>query len=280
MDQRSPGKKSFKPWCGAALLTGCLAGLLHSACSSGPKYTVRHPISNPFPIEWGYEGRNVAKESVVLRTKKGDRAVEVEFPGDPGAFSDFVVPVSPAFSDGHPLRTRGDDYADDGEGSWRDIKPTYSDREITSSFPKGPAASGQRRDLEDELGVLPPENPEPVRESSYLAALDHVKRLFRNGRYENALTQVDELLTLYPTDPRLHQMRGTLLDRTGQPDLAMRSWAEAIELDPANMGLKKFVDRRRAVRTLGSRQPATAPAPAVAPSTSSPGTMPTEGVKP
>jgi|GEM_PF-1742099 len=280
MDQRSPGRIFFNPWCRTGLLAGCLAALLHSACSSGPKYTVRHPIANPFPIEWGYEGRNIGKDSVVLRTKKGDRAVEVEFPGDPGAFSDFVVPVSPAFSDGHPLRSRGESLSDEAMGNWRDIKPTYSDREITSSFPKGPAASGQRRDLEDELGVLPPESPQPIRESSYLAALDHVKRLFRNGRYENALTQVDELLTLYPTDPRLHQMRGTLLDRTGQPDLAMRSWAEAIELDPSNMGLKKFVDRRRAVRTLGTRLPASTPPPVSETTPSSPGMTPTEGVKP
>jgi tetratricopeptide (TPR) repeat protein len=227
-------------------------------------------------VEWGYEGKNLQKDSVVLRTKKGDRSVEVEFPGDPAAFSDFTVPVSPAFSDGHPVRSAAG-IQEEFSGTWRDTKPTYSDREITSNFPKGPAASSVRRDLESELGVLPPEEATPQRDSSYLAALDQVKKLFRNGRYESALLEVDELLQLYPTDPKLHQMRGTLLDRTGQPELALRSWAEAIELDPTNQGLKKFVDRRRSIRAMSTRMPAAQTETQSQPQTQ--GTMPTEGVK-
>src|SRR5262245_12682469 len=56
------------------------------------------PINNPFGDF--YYGANAGKEPIVLRTKKGDRSVEVELPGSQGAMSDFVVPISPAFQDG------------------------------------------------------------------------------------------------------------------------------------------------------------------------------------
>jgi hypothetical protein len=234
-----------------------LAGLLLiSSCASLSNSTVkRAPIQNPFPYDWGFENKANPRESVVLRTKKGDRAVEVEIPGSPGSFSDFTVPVSPAFSDGHPTRNPASNMNEPGP-HWRDQKATYSDREITSQFSQGPLANPARRELESELGVLPAEDSTPIRDTSYLGAIDYVKSLFRSARYEAALLEVDELLKIYPTDPRLHQMRGTLLDRTGQSELAMRSWAEAMELDPNNLSLKKFVERKRSTRSLRARAPA------------------------
>ncbi len=259
-----------------------LCGSSIQGCATpGAKEANRAPITNPFPYDWGYEGKSNNRESVVLRTKKGDRSVEVELPGDTASFSDFTVPVSPAFTDGHALRRNQGAYSSENDSAWRDQKPTFSDREITSNFPKGPASASVRNDLEHELGVLPSEDSVPVQDTSYLAAVDHVKGMFRGGRYEAALLEVDELLRLYPTDPRLHQMRGTLLDRTGQPELAMRSWAEAIELDPSNQGLKKFVDRRRSIRAMGTRLPAaeskTFETSTASPSSSS--TMPETGAK-
>jgi hypothetical protein len=268
MDSRSPKmfrKNNRVGWRGFDLSHLYLSGLLPlllllQACATGVQTAgKRAPIQNPFPYDWGFETRPNPRESVVLRTKKGDRSVEVELPGNPGAFSDFTVPVSPAFSDGHPLRGPAGYAPQTSDSNWREQKPTYSDREITSQFSKGPGTTQARRELEAELGVIPSEENTPFRESSYLAAIDQVKGLFRTGRYEAALLEVDELLKLYPTDPKLHQMRGTLLDRTGQSELAMRSWAEAIELDPNNLSLKKFVERKRANRAMTSRAPANTP---------------------
>src|SRR4051812_6176656 len=57
------------------------------------------PINNPFG---GYlAGAQGNRENIILRTKKGDRSVEVELPGNHGDMTDFVVPVNPAFSDGN-----------------------------------------------------------------------------------------------------------------------------------------------------------------------------------
>jgi len=71
-----------------------------------------------------------------------------------------------------------------------------------------------------------------------------VKQLYRVARYEAALLEVDELLVVYPTDSKIHEMRGTLLDRLGRTDLAIRSWNQAIRLNPGNESLRRFVERR------------------------------------
>src|SRR4051812_10371258 len=57
------------------------------------------PIANPFN-DFYSGGKNEPNQNIILRTKKGDRSVEVELPGDHAQMSDFVIPMSPAFRDG------------------------------------------------------------------------------------------------------------------------------------------------------------------------------------
>lgn len=57
----------------------------------------------------------------------------------------------------------------------------------------------------------------------------------------------------YQTDPRLHQMRGTLLDRMGRTELAIKAWQQALRFDQGNQTLRRFVDRREQKRSMAGK---------------------------
>jgi Flp pilus assembly protein TadD len=107
-----------------------------------------------------------------------------------------------------------------------------------------------RREVETELGVAPTEEDLARSDKSYLGAVDRIKLLFREGRFEASLLEAEELLKVYPMDSRLHEMRGTLLDRLGYADLARQSWRQSLKLKPGNEALRRFLENR------GERAPA------------------------
>ena len=91
-------------------------------------------------------------------------------------------------------------------------------------------------------------------DESYLAKVDVIKQLFRGSRYEAALIETDSLIKLYPTNAKLYEMRGTLLDRLGYPDLALRSWKQALEFEPRMLSLKRLIEKREAQRSVASEK--------------------------
>jgi tetratricopeptide (TPR) repeat protein len=206
------------------------------------------PISNPF---YGY--RPEAKSSLspmILRSKKGDRSVEVEIPGDTQELSDFVLPISPEFKGSHVQGT-GTGPSEPNSSpmleSMSDHPSTPSDREITGKFSQGsPGDEMKRNEIEKGLNLVPAEDPTSTQgRQSYLASMDHIKQLYRNSRYEAALIATDDMIQLFQTDPQLHEMRGTLLDRLGQKELALKSWNQALKLEPQNDSLRKFIDQKQ-----------------------------------
>ncbi len=208
---------------------------------------VAGPIQNPFGY---YDSASAKSENVTLRSKKGDRSVEVEIPQNSADRTDFAIPVNAAFKNDRSLASVDDRNIDD---SYRQRKTTASDREITSNFPKTVEAyEGDRREIETQLGVMPSEDETPDQDQSYLAGLDRVKQLFRSTRFEAALLETDEMLRMYPTDPKIYEMRGTLFDRIGKQELALRSWEQALKLDPQNLSLKKFIERKQQRRAIAS----------------------------
>ncbi len=207
------------------------------------------PIHNPF-LDYQLAGKS-DRENIVLRTKKGDRAVEVELPGSTADMTDFVVPMSPSFQENSRKPASVDGVTTDDRYLGR--PPSPSDREITYRMPQGTAEDeARRREIESALGVVPAEDSVPNHDTSYLAAIDHVKQLYRQSRYEAALLEVDELLKNYPTDPKLYEMRGTLFDRIGRADLANRSWEQSLRFGPDNESLKRFLEKRKQKRSLAS----------------------------
>lgn len=208
------------------------------------------PIHNPFGEQYANGGGGDRSQNMILRTKKGDRAVEIELPRDAQTMTDFTIPVSPAFQDA----AQRDPASGGAEAPYVKLPPTMADHEITRGFPQGtaPAQEGERRAIEEGLGLMPTEDSIPNTDQSYLGALDHVKHLYRQGRYEAGLVEIDGLIRQYPTSPKLHLMRGTLLDRVGQSDLAVKSWNQALRLEPKNASLRRFVERREQKRSVAS----------------------------
>ena len=189
--------------------------LLWSGCASlfgtnNHVYETSKPIQNPFGNFYEAKSKH-GEKGIVLRSRKGSRSVEVELPKENHEHTNFVIPVSPSqFND------RGIASIEKEETLYRDHKPGISDREIAQTFPSGSAdQAAKQREIERQLGLRPAEEDTPVADTSYLGAIDLVKQLFRKGRYEAGLIEIDSLLRRYPTDPRLYEMRGTLLDRLG-----------------------------------------------------------------
>lgn len=215
------------------------------------------PINNPF-VYYNAAAPNAA-ETMILRAKKGDGTVEVEIPASKQAMADFVIPISPSMKstsgDRMPASADAPMTAPEPgiDGGYRDREPSLSDREITRTFPQNLAEDdAKRREIEQDLGLVRSEEGTPEKKRSYLASVDHVKQLYRAGRFEAALLETDELIKEYPTNPKLYEMRGTLLDRVGQTDLALSSWKQALRFDPKNESLRRFVDRKEQKRSLAS----------------------------
>jgi tetratricopeptide (TPR) repeat protein len=221
------------------LAAGNLAYLL--GCASFQSQSDRaKPISNPFS---SFHAGSKTESPIVLRSKKGDRSVEVEIPGNTRELSQFVLPIAPAFKEGDTRDPSSPDSVDIAQAH----PPSQSDREITNTLAQNsPVNQEKRQEIEENLNLIPVET-ESATESgtSYLASMDHIKQLYRNSRYEAALLETDDLLKQYQTDPKLYEMKGTLLDRLGRRQLALKSWNQALRLNPDNASLRKFIDQHQ-----------------------------------
>jgi tetratricopeptide (TPR) repeat protein len=202
------------------------------------------PIHNPFDL---YSWNQMKQENIILRTKKGERSVEIELPGSTADMTDFVVPLAPSFREKNTSSRYEEGTLDE---KYNDKPPGITDREITRKFASlSTPEDGKRREVETELGVIPADPEDLESNKSYLAAIDRIKQLYKKSRYEAALLEMDDMLRLYPMDAKVYQMRGTLLDRIGKPDLAIRSWNQALKFDPSNASLKRFVERKQQKRS-------------------------------
>jgi len=198
------------------------------------------PITNPFA---GYDAAPGGENGTVFRTRKGNQSFEVSFPDQNSKLDEVSMPT----------RAPASDESFSTEDPYKNRKPVMADREIADDFPKnGGAFEGERNDIEQTLGVMPSADSTPHADKSYLAGMDRIKRLYREGRYEASLIEVEDLLTDFPTSPKLYEMRGTLLDRLGRSELAIRSWQQALKLEPKNAALRKYLNRKRATRGLAS----------------------------
>ena len=199
------------------------------------------PISNPF-------GKDATPNlGTKVRSRVGDKFTELELPRGEGVIESYSLP-------GQNLD--GSSVADEDEKT----APTQSDYEILSKVKRtNIAEDADRRAIERELGVRTLDGETPTQRRSVLAQLDRIKQLYRTQRFESALVKIDALLIDVPTLPVLYQMRGTLLERLGHGDLALQSWKQALKLEPANVRLKKLIDRRERNRGLAGVSIPTAP---------------------
>jgi tetratricopeptide (TPR) repeat protein len=226
-------------------LSGCATTGGHAAqttASGEPLY-----IENPFS-QYAAVAPDSGK-SITFRSKKGDKQMEIEIPQDPNA--EFQVPMNPKLAESG----RDSNTGVGPDDRYLKQKPGMADREIASTFTdhEDPVAGARRREIESGLG-LQPSDDRPVMDESYLGKIDFIKQLFNGGRHEAALMEIDSLIKQYPTNARLYEMRGTVLDRIGYPDLALRSWKQALEFEPGKVALRKVVERREAQRNVASQK--------------------------
>ena len=213
------------------------------------------PIENPF----GNFAKNnsVDQSNITYKTQRGDQAIEVHLPQDQN--SEVSVPMNPKINRrpsmaGEYIESDTDHGIDHG---YLNAKPTSADHEIVSTFNHTDdlVNENKRREIETSLGLQPSDEALNMDES-YLAKIDLIKQLFRGGRHEAALIEIDHLVKLYPTNSRLYQMRGTLLDKLGYSSLAIKSWKQALEFEPRNLSLKKIIDKRESQRGIASEKQA------------------------
>jgi len=224
-----------------------LSFLSFSACSTvGTVFATNQkktdgPITNPFD---GYSAKSATETGTTFKTRRGNQSFEVSFPDQNSKLDEVAMPT----------RTIAGEETIPAEDPYRNRRPAMADREIAETFPKtGGGYDGDRTHIEQTLGVMPSADDTPHADKSYLAGMDRIKRLYKDARFEAALLEVEDLLVDFPTAPKLYEMRGTLLDRLGRSELAFRSWEQALKLEPKNLPLKKFLERKRATRGLASR---------------------------
>jgi tetratricopeptide (TPR) repeat protein len=202
-------------------------------------------IDNPFAeTGWG----DTEQQGITFRTKKGDQSVEVMIPKK--FDSDIEIPIQ--YSGNEKLKNSKDHGLD---YSYHDSKPTVADREIASTFNSVGKFEDEKRkyDIEQSLGLQETDEL-PAMDRSYLAKIDIIKQLFRSNRFEAALIEVDQVIKEYPTNARLYEMRGTLLDRMGYKELAVRSWKQSLEFKPDQVALKKVVEKRELQRGVATEK--------------------------
>lgn len=205
-------------------------------------YVESRPIENPFGISHAPS----TEEGMTLRTKNGDRSFEVQLPAERGV-SDVLVPMSPEYGIGGNRAP-----ANELDSRYESMKSQPSDREIAGTFTRtNPETDLRRSNIETGLG-LKASDELPNMDQSFLAKVDVVKQLYKMGRYEAALLELDQLVRAYPTNAKLYEMRGTVFDRLGYRDLAMKSWKQALEFQPGNASLARLIEKRSTQRSIAS----------------------------
>ncbi len=224
----------------ALTVHGCAS--LEGFFGTKKSYVESRPIENPF----GVSHAPSTEEGMTLRTKNGDRSFEVQLPAERGV-SDVLVPMSPEFGVARTNASVGE-----LDSRYESIKSQPSDREIAGTFVRSnPENDLRRNQIETGLG-LKSSDELPNMEQSFLAKVDVVKQLYKLGRYEAALLEIDQLLRAYPTNAKLYEMRGTVFDRLGYRDLAMKSWKQALEFQPGNASLARLIEKRSTQRSIAS----------------------------
>ena len=220
------------------VLSGCA-----SVFPSQQEESSNLPISDPFGNF--YPAVREKNQGIVFKSTQGDRSVQLALPGENDDLKSLTVPMS-AGDYKSALGSNSQSSTGGLDDQYVNRKPTSVDHEIAATFPTGnPETEKQRQEIEASLGLTMSEEFLPKQDASYLGKVDRAKQLFKSGRFEASLLEIDALIRDYPTDPKVHSMKGTLLDKLGFHDLAIKSWEEALNLKPGDLGLKKFVEKKR-----------------------------------
>lgn len=226
-------------WCYRStirLLAPTAATLLAVACASGTSEPTAYErlrsgsITYPFAKSPQSLGKEPPAEKFVIRSAVGQREYTVEIPG---AARDYDVAV--------PLAELGG--AAEGASGKDDVgNPAKTDGEMVASLPQiSEKRPGETQVMDRAFGVGPKGGPRQA--PSYTLGIAKVNEHFKKRNYEYALIEINNLLSFYPNSPRLHKMKGTVLLKMRNYQLAERAWLKALKIDPSDKKLGKAVER-------------------------------------
>jgi tetratricopeptide (TPR) repeat protein len=110
-----------------------------------------------------------------------------------------------------------------------------------------PGVEGQQNNLGTAEAVLEPD-PEPrridmkakVETTRYLL---QARKAYMSENYDSAITALRRAIELNPFSSQAFAMLGSIYYRLGWNRMALENWQHALELDPTNEGLKKYLMR-------------------------------------
>ena len=218
--------------------TLALVSVIMSACASTTTSETRASsgvISYPFVAETRPLGQTRTKQPFVIRSTVGTSEYSVEIP-DSAADYDIQIPLADIAPKG------SGDLSPLSLGSDKSVNPGTTDKELVAALPDlAKNKPGQTAMMDAAFGVGSPEGP--VQSPSYTLGIARVNQHFKNRNYELALVELNNVLAYYPNSPKLLKMKGTLLLKTGNHELAMRSWQRALDLAPQDLALQNSMNR-------------------------------------
>ncbi len=210
--------------------------LLLTACASGGGHKplmIEGTISYPFIADTKPVGRAQRKAPFIIRSAVGASEYSVEIPDNASRY-DIQIPLAELRPAGSP---------DSTTGARRDGKPLNAgttDKELVGALPSiSKSKPNEIAMMDAALGLGSPEGP--VQSPSYTLGMARVNDNFRDKNYELALVELNNLIAFYPNSPKLLKMKGTLLVKTGNRDLAMKAWQRAADLAPQDSSLQRSI---------------------------------------
>ncbi len=186
-------------------------------------------IQYPFVDETRPLGIEPPEEKFIIRSVIGNKEYSVEIPG--GA-RDFDVQV--------PLADLGSaDEFDPVAGKRPNhlSSPVSTDSELVATLPR--IENEKPTDTAIMDGAFGVGNAEgPAQAPSYTLGMAKINTHYKNRQYEYALIELNSLIAFYPSSPKLHKMKGTVLIKMRNMPLAELAWIKALELDPKDRGLR------------------------------------------
>lgn len=203
-------------------------------------------IQYPFVDETRPLGLNTPEQKFVIRSAVGNKEYSVEIPGEARDY-DVQVPIADL---GSP-----DGFDPLGGPRPKDLSnPTATDAEIIANLPRIEKERPTDAAMMDAaFGVGDGEGP--AQAPSYTLGMAKINAHYKNRQYEYALIELNALIAFYPNSPKLHKMKGTVLLKMRNLQLAELAWIKALEIEPKDRAL------RNALAKLQKRIIATGKAP-------------------
>ena len=215
-----------------ALLSACASP---AGQSGGKPRMAEGSISYPFIADTKPVGRAQAKQPFIIKSSVGSSEYSIEIP-DNDSHYDIQIPLAELAPKG-----AGDGFARTSADG-KPLNPANTDKELVAALPAlAKNKPNETAMMDTAFGVGSPEGP--VQSPSYSMGIARVNQYFKERNYELALVELNNLLAFYPNSPKLLKMKGTLLVKTGNRDLAMKSWQRAFDLAPQDVALQRSISR-------------------------------------